>query len=156
MDANLKSIANQINRSKYPDIINLPKILPNYKYIGLGRHRITFLHPSGRFVIKFPKNYDGVCANMDEHDTYREAFDGKSVVKYAPCRLLYDSLLMMWVVDPIFQEFEMIYKIETSTGHNIQMPKSTKIPLWANYYVDSQQVGFLKDLRIVAYDFSKR
>lgn len=104
-----------------------------WKYIGSGRKRAVYLLPNGRNVIKIPLSEDGI------HDNYMEAFrysNGRKegmYVQYARCRLL-GVLLIMEYVAPIDE-----------SPYNLGIN-------WV-YSVDSGQVGYTKQGKLVAYDF---
>jgi hypothetical protein len=115
-------------------------ILNGFSYLGSGRHRFVFKSPNGRYVLKFPINYLGLIANCDESRLYRQMLAKPSSYNeesYAPCRLISGAILMMRYVKDI----------------SLDSNKLDSCPKWVNY-VDCLQVGFLKDGKLVSYDYS--
>jgi hypothetical protein len=109
----------------------------DFKYLGSGRHRFVFLSPNKRYVLKFPIDYDGLLANEEEEQVFKSSLTNLiSDIKYAPCRLISNTILMMRYVEDIFYS-----------------RKITELPIWVNE-IDSCQVGLTKDGKLVAYDFS--
>lgn len=122
----------------------------DFTLLGEGRHRRTFIDKSGRFVIKIPHSEFGLAANRNEHRIYREFFNRKDYrgVKYNPCRLIGNSILLMWAVKSTSG-----YTQGDITAIKTGLVKEDKnLADWAGR-VDSSQVGRLQDGRIVAYDY---
>jgi hypothetical protein len=110
----------------------------NFVFIGEGRHRRTFFTRSKKNVIKFPINAGGLRANQYEYDQYKTYYNGpdKDGIVYAPCRLIKNCVLIMVAIQDDFG----------FGNDNIPDP-----PYWVTK-VDCEQVGILKNGRIVAYD----
>jgi hypothetical protein len=132
----IKELKN-LRRDQY-ERINLATVYfqtRGFKYMGDGRCRITFLHPNRRYVIKAPISGLGFEANREEHKIWHKykSLPDQNGIYYAPCRLIQNTLLMMWRVD--FVEYE-------------------DRPDWSGY-IDCDQVGSLADGRMVAYDYQR-
>ena len=94
------------------------------QYVGIGRHRVTYLIVGTEIVLKFPLSVDGFFDNTHEAEVKGE--------RYAECCMVGNStILAMEFVDRIPYE---------------------SLPGWAGF-IDCGQVGKTKDGRIVAYDF---
>jgi len=116
----------------------------SWELYGDGRHRRVFLSKSGRCIIKFPMNSDGLKANQSEADNfklYRGEADENGVV-YAPCRLMKDSVLLM---------VKMKYKFGFEHGLVLAQSMGIDIPDWA-HKIDCHQVGMMPSGKMVAYD----
>lgn len=118
------------------------------RYLGQGRHRVTFLSPSGKAVIKFPLSHDGIEANWSERFVYtgkskplvlRNNTKGINRNKLAGCRMLGPNLLIMTKV-----------KIDTITEGWLD----NKAPKWVQY-IDCGQVGYHpRTGKLVAFDYT--
>jgi hypothetical protein len=102
-----------------------------YQLLGVGRNRVAFLLPSGKYVLKVPRNDAGVA------DNYHEARFG-GTWNYAKCKLVNlcgISCLIMEYLDyePIYEEYDLL-------------------PDWT-MSVDCCQVGYNRKGKLLAYDF---
>lgn len=121
-----------------PTIANPPKkdvyITYNneqYKYIGSGSKRKTYLSPCGTFVIKIPYITNlGYEENKREFEMYRQ--NPNSI--YAKCSLLDDGYLKMEYVKPLF------------------LTKDDDYPDWVDDIAEAQ-VGYNLQGKLVAYDY---
>jgi hypothetical protein len=132
-----------------------------FKLLGEGRMRRTFLSPHKRFVLKFPTSAYGLDGNRSEARLYQKFKNRPDTHRYgmvyAPCRLIQDSILMMWAVKEAFGNSDG--DREARSGQSDIMFTSadryndSRIPRWA-VEVDCQQVGILANGRMVAYDYT--
>lgn len=133
-----------------------------FQLLGEGRMRRTFLAPHKRFVLKFPTSQCGLDGNKSEAELYarwkNKPDTSRYGMVYAPCRLIQNSILMMWAVQEAFGESDG----DREARDNQKMIKfyrdrdrynDTRIPAWARE-VDCQQVGILANGRVVAYDYT--
>lgn len=102
-----------------------------------GRHRVVFFDRKNNEVIKIPISDSGIAANFQELDYQDDNLaitnlDEKLSIKY------HIPIIRMEYVKPISME-----DLEEKEG---------KIPGWV-YSIDSAQVGYTKDGRLVAYDW---
>lgn len=110
-----------------------------WEYIDRGRHRVVFLAPSGRSVVKFPRNSYGEEANYREAEMSRQGCtpygpDGS----LARCRLIRGlMILVMERVAPVTKEWRQA------------APDSH----WC-WSVDASQVGHTRHGVLVAYDYA--
>lgn len=112
------------------------------KYLGSGRNRAVYLLPGGKYVIKIPINALGLADNDEEH-CFRHMKDpwAKKERVFARCRLIPGTflLVMEYVEDASYQE------IRNKLG---------KVPEWVGC-IDSGQVGFNRQGKLVAYDYGR-
>lgn len=103
-----------------------------YLFLGEGRHRSVYRR--GNFVIKIPKNWDGLASNEREANIYQSTSKNGWLfgIRYAKCRLHISGLLIMEYVRPTDQ--------------------FGQLPSWT-YHVDCQQVGYNSRGYLVAYDY---
>lgn len=104
-------------------------ILP-FKYLGSGRNRTTYLLPSGKYVLKIPRNEAGVFDNADE--------EALSLYKtHARCRTikLFGTLCLV-----------MEYVEQASLDK--------ELPTWCDF-VDCRQVGYNRKGKLLAYDYGR-
>lgn len=118
--------------SKCKETIELARML--YPFINEGRERAVFDMGDG-YVLKVPKNTDGMLANEREYKLYNNHKDWDAP-KFAYCELItigeISCCLKMEKVRPLLDE---------------------KKPDWASY-IDCQQVGIDKNNTVVAYDYA--
>jgi hypothetical protein len=129
----------------------------NFIYLGKGRHRMTFLSPNKRFVLKFPRNRKGLEANRYEAITYKKALlGGDKPYSYAPCRLIQNAIILMVAVTSVYGGTEADDLVrdrgylggEDAYGGDNQ----GSFPSWI-FDIDSCQVGRLSNGKLVAYDY---
>jgi hypothetical protein len=94
-----------------------------YEFVGEGRNRVVFSR-NDAFVLKVPKNLDGLADNWHERNWRHE--------NYCLARLYKNVILVMQKVN-----------------RKINM---TNLPLWT-HYIDGVQVGKTRDGKLKAYDF---
>jgi hypothetical protein len=105
-----------------------------FRQLGAGRHRLAFLAPSGRNVVKVPLSDWGAMDNTTEALYWRERDQG--TVPLARCRIFCDGLLLaMEAVDTL------------STWTYDDLP-------WA-IQIDCAQVGRNRRGQFVAYDYAE-
>lgn len=102
-----------------------------YQLLGVGRNRVTFLLPSGKYVLKIPRNDSGV---WDNHHEARLS----GTWNYARCKLV--NLCGIWCLVMEYLNCETIYKEYDS------------LPDWT-IGVDCCQVGYNRKGKLLAYDF---
>jgi hypothetical protein len=110
-------------------------IAKGYTYLGRGRHRQTYLLPSGKHVIKFPINDEGVGANQRE---YRKFKNTKHEGIFARCRLINvddSACIIMVAVKPLENKY-----------------CNFDLPYWVDE-IDNMQVGFTRRQQLVCYDY---
>jgi len=111
-------------------------------FVGEGRHRRVFRR--NNVVIKIPLNEEGIDANRREAYIYtcRDS-SGYSYCKYAKCRLIKDTdiLMMEWAH----------YPREGITDERGYIPYKD-MPDWA-WRVDLFQVGYNRKGKAVTYDY---
>src|SRR5258708_7113282 len=100
---NIKDIIQKVVSSGFlHQIYNLNDELVEvgFAHLGEGRHRITYLSPNKRYVLKFPTSQDGLYVNQRESHAYRRVFNQPEPNGqcYAPCRLIQNHILMMRTV----------------------------------------------------------
>lgn len=136
---------------------------PDFKCVGMGKDRITFLSPNKRYVLKFPKDSGGVDCNAWEAKLWRQYKRGPDPdgVYYAPCRLMKNGILMMWAVTELSGGTEGCdagrsylggkdnydYELDDNTPK-----RSANLPDWVAT-VDCCQVGYLRNGKLAAYDY---
>lgn len=103
----------------------------DFKLIGEGRNRLTYLSPSKKYVIKVPKNPEGIRNNFFEaRDCKKDSWLYRN--QKAKCRM-WGYLLVMEYVKPVYNFWEL--------------------PNWI-LTVDCQQVGYDRKGNLVAFDFA--
>lgn len=105
---------------------------PRCSYLGSGRNRHVFLLSSGRYVIKVPRNNDGIHDNITEARRYK--YEKYFFYPMAACRLVPGSgyLLIMEYVS--------------------EVKYNKSFPFWVKS-VDCQQVGYTLSGKLVAFDY---
>lgn len=114
----------------------------NYSYIGYGFTRWVFLSPDKSNVIKFPITMFGLSANETEEKIYRYSIKNKTTMQFAKCRLIENCIL----------EMESVECFGMKEGMKDLREIGIEYPDWAKN-IDCFQVGFNKDMMIVAYDY---
>lgn len=104
------------------------------KFLGAGRHRFTYLLPSGKYVIKVPGNPDGEKANREEAKFAQQGY----FHPIAKCRLINYGQLPCLIMEAV--DTHAPFKMD-------QLPK------WTDD-VDNLQIGVSRKRGLVAYDFS--
>jgi hypothetical protein len=128
-----------------------------FTYLGKGRHRMTYLSPNRRFVLKFPHNEEGLAANRDEASVYKEALLSKEKdYPYAPCRLVHNAINLMVAVTEVYGGTEADDRVRDNgilDGKDFAGDDDMDmLPSWA-HDIDALQVGKLPNGRLVAYDY---
>lgn len=125
------------------------------KKVAAGGTRLVYLTNDGKYVIKFPRSGYGITVNADEHriwHKYKNSPDkNKGGILYAPCRLVHGSILVMKALAKICGESAG----DADATRNGVIPTDTlpsNVPGWC-YKLDCEQVGYLPDGRLVAYDY---
>lgn len=144
---------------RFGDAQNLheERLAQGFIYLGGGRHRRTYLSPNKRFVLKFPRNQDGLYVNQIEDQAYHRVFnrpDGNGQC-YAPCRLIKGTVLMMRTVVELFGRTDGCDSARDSgqvQGEDADDDDAPNLPDWCSN-IDSTQVGYLANGRLVAYDY---
>jgi hypothetical protein len=111
----------------------------NFKPIGQGGARRVFLMPSGKYVLKFPLNYNGETDNKREFEYYSMNPKNK-----ARCRLIrmYDlPIIIMEVVTPWWK------------SDNDKHKSKSDMPKWVQS-LDCAQAGYTRKGELVAYDYA--
>lgn len=103
--------------------------------VGEGRNRIAYLSPSGKTVLKVPKNEAGRIDNLVEHLRYTNY--RKNGI-YAPCRFLPGT-------DILVMEF-----VSQINWYDIP---DNEWPDWL-HNIDCAQAGINKSGRILAFDYA--
>lgn len=116
-----------------------------WKLLGEGSFRKTYLSPSGKYVYKVPTGAGGVRSNEREHAIFRRGQPGVHNLeheKYARCRLSKSGILVMELVKP--------------SVHCYKGGKADRVdelaPAWANV-VDTSQAGVNRDGNWVVFDY---
>lgn len=115
-----------------------------WKYLDKGRHRVGYLSPRGDVVVKIAHCPLGIAANKEEFDLSRdlkllaETFADENVAVAEVFGL--GSHLGLSILCMEFIEFEGIALKD--------------YPKWAEN-IDCYQVGYNKDRKMVAFDFSQ-
>lgn len=116
----------------------------HWKYLDKGRHRVGYLSPRGDRVIKIAHCPHGIAANMEEFELSRDA---KLLAKTFPnCDIAVakvyglGSYIGLSILCMEFIEFKGIALKD--------------YPKWAER-IDCYQVGYNKDRKMVAFDFSQ-
>jgi len=131
----------------------------SFTKVGSGRMRTTYLSPSNKFVLKFPHNEGGVHGNMEEayrYSKYKSRPDHTNYgAVYAPCRLIQKTILMMWAVVASYGDSAGCHKAIKSGLLEYADPDTWgDVPDWVQA-LDCNQAGYLRDGRLVAYDFTE-
>jgi hypothetical protein len=135
-----------------------------FTFLGKGRHRMTYLSPNKRFVLKFPKFKEGLLANRSEAKCWKMKVQGKTVsglydtyhadIQLAPCRLLHGCIIMMVAVVESYGETcgDDSARDSGAIGGSVHGP-GHDLPEWCNE-IDACQVGKLASGKLVAYDYA--
>lgn len=124
----------------YMRALKLEKILEEkgWVYVGAGKDRRVW--KKGNVVLKLAFTDSGVIANNNERKIYRESIGKKQDIKYAPCRMVCEGVLMMRAV----RELDYL-----NDANDLLL-----IPKWAFDLVDGQQVGIDRNGTIMVYDYA--
>jgi len=157
----LEKIAHSFELDEDTRISLISFILKGYTFLGMGKDRMTWLAPNGRYVLKFPRWESGIGANNYEARTWKDSLrnpDPDGPV-YAPCRLLRNGALMMWAARNLqggtngcqsARERGLGGNDYYEEWDNGELPED--FPPWV-YDVDCCQVGILRNGRLAAYDY---
>lgn len=115
-----------------------------YTYCGSGWSRECFLSPNEQWVVKIPKNKQGIYCNKDEYSLWlsRERNPSRFDPRLARCKLMRDNLLVMEslnIGDKKLIDFLSDYD-------NIQSNP------WL-HEIDRYQVGINRKGQMVAFDY---
>lgn len=116
-----------------------------WKLLGEGSFRKTYLSPSGKFVYKVPTGSGGIRSNEREHEIFRKRKRGGHNLaheQYARCRLSKSGILVMELVKP---------STHCLKGHNSERVDEIA-PEWVNV-VDTGQAGKNRDGNWVIFDY---
>lgn len=152
------SMAFSLSEDTRIDVISY--LLKDYTFLGMGKDRMTWLSPNGRFVLKFPRTPDGIGANAFEARTWKESLRSRSKrgPAYAPCRLLKDGTLLMLAVSDLQGGTD---GCDSARAHGLggvdtyqewEDGELEDLPDWV-YEIDCCQVGRLRNGKLVAYDY---
>lgn len=129
-----------------------------FDYVGKGRHRVTYMAPHKRFVLKFPNNQSGLDASCREADWWKTHHWQPNTrgVQFAPCRMIGGVILMMRTVVSMYGHTN-----GCKNGRNTLKQTDVddcnhttqQLPKWAGW-VESCQIGILANGRWVAYDYA--
>lgn len=129
-----------------------------YQWLGSGRHRMTFLAPHKRFVLKFARNHSGLWVNCREADLWSTHLWrlGREGIQYAPCRLIRGCILMMRTVVDLHGD-TIACAVGQKALHSLQhicIERHGEVNSdFVNFTVDSGQIGRLPNGKWVAYDY---
>ena len=104
-----------------------------FRRLDSGRHRLAFLSPSGRNVVKVPINDFGVLDNGRESTRWGRRAE---MWPLARCRLFCDGLLLVMEAVEILPNWTF-----------------SDLPEWAKW-IDGGQVGLNRKGEFVAYDYA--
>jgi hypothetical protein len=124
-----------------------------YTWLGTGRHRMTYLSPNKRFVLKFPTCCYGIQISKRE-DALWSMFHWEPTPNgtyVAPCRMIGGVILMMRAMVELYGDSDSCDIGREVLGQS-SCDSKHEIPSWAER-LDCGQVGRLANGRIVAYDF---
>ena len=124
-----------------------------YQHVGTGGSRITFLTPDKKYVVKFPWFEYGILVNKDEHHIWHKYKNNPEPTRgmvFAPCRLIYGSILIMRAVSVLCGNAYGDRQGRKVIEGDPDLPNDA--PPWASL-VDCHQVGKLPNGRWVAYDY---
>jgi hypothetical protein len=107
-------------------------------YIGSGKDRRVW--KKRNVVLKIAYTESGVLANKQEDYVFHNFKNDE--IRYAPCRLVSDNILMMTAVSPLDED-------------DLDPVQLSRMPKWAFDLMDGPQVGISKDGRILAYDYGE-
>lgn len=131
--------------------INAVMAARGFKLLGEGRMRRTYLSPNKRFVLKFPMDASGIGGNQREHLIWhKQKRADPNGITYAPCRLINNTLLMMWTCDESFGDSKGCLQAE---DRGFLKRCSLEAPKWADF-IDCRQVGLLRNGKFAAYDYT--
>jgi hypothetical protein len=132
--------------------------------LGKGRHRITYLLPSGN-VLKVPRDDGGERANIREAEAWRNRNDPEKVVCYrkgwklARCRLVKGTKLLVMEFIKGLNEFGLDSKFEDEQFppwcKEISVPDNQPPQGHWGWNVDAEQVGLNKKGELVAFDYAE-
>jgi hypothetical protein len=114
-------------------------------YLSSGTNRDVYLLPGGKYVLKVPRNENGIADNYWEAaiDFHKDAWSKKIRVN-ARCRLIPGTtLLVMEYVEPA---------TTAEVKHRLNLER---MPEWTDF-IDCQQVGFTRSGKLKAYDYGLR
>lgn len=112
------------------------------EYLGSGRNREVYRR--GNYVIKVPRNWQGIVDN--EHEADVGSYTRKEVpgsIQYARCRLHPGGILVMQ-----YAQF-----VGPGTDPDGFLPHKNG-PSWMGF-VDCGQVGYNRFGKVVAYDYGR-
>lgn len=116
------------------------------KTIWQGRNRTVF--DKGRYVVKVPRNFNGIADNDWEGSVSNgETLGDPNHVQYARTRMFY------WHDIPVVLMEKVEHANQEQTKEYLGTPKGKSDWTWS---VDCGQVGFNRQGRLVAYDYGIR
>lgn len=131
----------------------------NFKFIASGHTRRVFRSPNKRFVLKFPLTKHGVYCSQQEAKYYNKYKKDSSSfmdgMHLAPCRLIQDTVLMMWAVHTTFSgaaDNDLSGGCEHAIDHGLIKQSMEGGPEWIRR-LDCSQAGILANGKVVAYDY---
>ena len=120
----------------YIEAIKFEEKLESKGWVFLSSGKNRRVWKRGNVVLKIAYVEDGLQANKKERFLYINYRD-----YFAPCRLIYDNILMMRALIPMDESFdEDLYEM---------------IPEWANQLNDGPQIGMDKNGKILIYDYAE-
>lgn len=134
------------DRQKAEDLMKIANERRDWKLLGAGCFRQTYLSPSGKFVYKVPVDQFGFLSNRREHDLYRDpsrdTASGLGRDKLARCRLSPSGVLVMELVKP-----------SVACHKRYGSPSiEEEPPVWSDA-IDSAQVGKARDGEWKVFDY---
>ncbi len=152
MDWDLIKDLRTSNYIKRIDYINSIMVQKEFRLLGQGRMRKTYLSPNNRVVLKFPISESGLHSNRYEHNLWHE-FKSKPNTwgaYYAPCRIINNTVLMMWFCPEIYGD--SFGDIQAINADLLKIAQDRPRPIWVED-LDCCQAGYLYNGKLVAYDF---
>lgn len=127
--------------------------------LGSGRMRTVYLSPNKRFVLKFPHHQSGVSGNIEEARRYSKFKSNPDHSNYgafyAPCRLIQKTILMMRAVVITYGDSSGCNDaIKSGMLESFPPEELEEAPKWVQH-MDCNQAGYLRNGRLVAYDFTE-
>ena len=124
--------------------------------IGRGRMRAVYRAPNKRYVLKFPHHEAGLKGNIEEARRYSKYKNNPDPTNhgavYAPCRLIQGSILIMWSIVSTFGDSSGCH--QATKNKLLETADEDNQPDWVSH-LDCNQAGYLRNGRIVAYDFTE-
>lgn len=117
-----------------------------FEFLGRGRHKLTYAHPSGLLVMKIPCKPEGIFGIETEYLLYTRQ-KHKRNRRVADCHMRY-----VGGVPVLYMERVRVMADAGAHGFYMSEEDDARAEAWV-HDVDCSQVGMTWDGRIVAFDY---